>query len=80
MSGYVELQLTSHFSFLRGASSAEELFATAALMGMEALAVTDRNSLAGSCARTRRPGAQACTMLLRMLASADANQANGLLT
>ncbi|MGR3199770.1 MAG: error-prone DNA polymerase, partial [Paracoccus sp. (in: a-proteobacteria)] len=45
--GYAELQVTSHFSFLRGASSAEELFATAALMGIKALAVTDRNSLAG---------------------------------
>ncbi|KJZ31954.1 DNA polymerase [Paracoccus sp. S4493] len=44
---YVELQVTSHFSFLRGSSSAQELFATAALMGMRALAVTDRNSLAG---------------------------------
>ncbi|WP_158871437.1 error-prone DNA polymerase [Antarcticirhabdus aurantiaca] len=44
---YAELQVTSHFSFLRGASSAEELFATASLMGMEALAVVDRNSLAG---------------------------------
>ncbi|MDO5371574.1 error-prone DNA polymerase, partial [Paracoccus sp. (in: a-proteobacteria)] len=49
MSGlrYAELQVTSQFSFLRGASSAEELFATAALMGIEALAVVDRNSLAG---------------------------------
>ncbi len=47
MSGYAELQVTSHFSFLRGASSAEELFATAACMGMQALAITDRNSLAG---------------------------------
>ncbi|WP_265502009.1 error-prone DNA polymerase [Paracoccus beibuensis] len=47
MRGYAELQVTSHFSFLRGASSAEELFATAALMGIGALAVTDRNSLAG---------------------------------
>ena len=27
---YAELQVTSHFSFLRGASSAEELFAQAA--------------------------------------------------
>ncbi|MBB3810213.1 error-prone DNA polymerase [Pseudochelatococcus contaminans] len=44
---YAELQVTSHFSFLRGASSAEELFATAALMGIEALAVVDRNTLAG---------------------------------
>ncbi|HTO30074.1 MAG TPA: PHP domain-containing protein, partial [Pararhizobium sp.] len=44
---YAELQVTSHFSFLRGASSCEELFATAATLGIEALAVTDRNSLAG---------------------------------
>ncbi|HEV3489315.1 MAG TPA: error-prone DNA polymerase [Reyranella sp.] len=49
MSGsrYTELQVTTHFSFLRGASSCEELFATAAVMGVEALAVVDRNSLAG---------------------------------
>ena len=47
MSGYVELQCASHFSFLRGVSSAEELFGTAALLGMEALAVTDLNSLSG---------------------------------
>src|SRR5213079_1810447 len=44
---YAELQVTSHFSFLRGASSCEELFATAAVMGVEALGVVDRNSLAG---------------------------------
>jgi error-prone DNA polymerase len=44
---YAELQVTSHFSFLRGASSCEELFATAALLGIAALAVVDRNSLAG---------------------------------
>ncbi|WP_281061714.1 PHP domain-containing protein, partial [Mesorhizobium sp. M7A.F.Ca.MR.176.00.0.0] len=44
---YVELQCTSHFSFLRGASSCEELFAQAASMGMPALAICDRNSLAG---------------------------------
>jgi error-prone DNA polymerase len=46
-SRYAELQVTSHFSFLRGASSCEELFASAAALGIEALAVTDRNSLAG---------------------------------
>ena len=44
---YAELQVTSHFSFLRGVSSAEELFATAAMLGVKALAVVDRNSLAG---------------------------------
>ncbi len=44
---YAELQVTSHFSFLRGASSCEELFTQAAVMGIEALAVVDRNSFAG---------------------------------
>ena len=44
---YAELQCTSHFSFLRGASSCEELFAEAARLGLTALAITDRNSLAG---------------------------------
>ena len=44
---YTELQVTTHFSFLRGASSPQELFATAALLGHTALAVTDRASLAG---------------------------------
>jgi error-prone DNA polymerase len=44
---YAELQVTSHFSFLRGVSSAEELFARAAMLGIKALAVVDRNSLAG---------------------------------
>jgi len=44
---YAELQCASHFSFLRGASSCEELFSQAAVAGIEALAITDRNSLAG---------------------------------
>jgi len=44
---YVELQVTSNFSFLRGASHPDELALTAAALGMPALAVTDRNSLAG---------------------------------
>src|SRR4051812_6194161 len=44
---YEELQVTSHFSFLRGVSSAEELFASAALLGISALGIVDRNSLAG---------------------------------
>ncbi|PJR92461.1 error-prone DNA polymerase [Ochrobactrum sp. 695/2009] len=44
---YAELQVTTHFSFLRGASSADELFAAAAALGIDALGVVDRNSLAG---------------------------------
>ncbi|MGG6893698.1 error-prone DNA polymerase [Rhizobium sp. BR 315] len=44
---YAELQVTTRFSFLRGASSADELFATAKMLGIEALGIVDRNSLAG---------------------------------
>ena len=44
---YAELQVTSNFSFLRGASHAEELVAAAAALGLSAIAVCDRNTLAG---------------------------------
>ena len=44
---YADLQVTTHFSFLRGVSSAEDLFSAAALLGIKALGVIDRNSLAG---------------------------------
>jgi error-prone DNA polymerase len=44
---YAELQVTTHFSFLRGASSPAELFEQAKLLGVTALGITDRNSLAG---------------------------------
>ncbi len=44
---YAELQGTTNFSFLRGASHPEELMETAAALGLAAIAVTDRNSLAG---------------------------------
>jgi error-prone DNA polymerase len=44
---YAELHVTTHFSFLRGASSPRELFEQAKLLGLPALGVVDRNSLAG---------------------------------
>jgi error-prone DNA polymerase len=44
---YAELDVTSNFSFLRGASHPDELVHAAALLGYRALAITDRNSLAG---------------------------------
>jgi error-prone DNA polymerase len=44
---YVELQCASHFSLLRGASSPGELFDEAQRLGYRALALCDRNSLAG---------------------------------
>ena len=47
MARYVELQVTSHFSFLRGASSPEQLFSAAALLGHRALGLADWGSVAG---------------------------------
>ncbi len=44
---YAELQVTSNFSFLRGASHPEEMVARASELGYRALALTDRNTLAG---------------------------------
>ncbi|NOW97170.1 error-prone DNA polymerase [Mucilaginibacter sp. SG564] len=44
---YAELQVTSNFSFLRGGSHPHELIEQAAVLGYSAIAVTDRNSLAG---------------------------------
>lgn len=44
---YAELHCLSDFSFLRGASSAEDLFVRAAGCGYQALAITDECSLAG---------------------------------
>ena len=44
---YAELQVTTNYSFLRGASHPEELFAQAAALGLPALGVADRNTLAG---------------------------------
>ena len=45
--GYAELCCTSNFTFLRGASHPEELITRAASLGLTAVAITDRNSLAG---------------------------------
>ena len=47
MAVYAELQVTSNFTFLRGASHPHELVATAAALGQQAIAITDHNSLAG---------------------------------
>jgi error-prone DNA polymerase len=46
VTGYVELQVTSNYSFLRGASHVEELLAAAKLLGLPAIAITDRNTWA----------------------------------
>ncbi len=62
---YAELQVTTHFSFLRGASSVEELFAEAAI-------ARDRRARRSptvirwpaSSGRTRRPRSPACALIV----------------
>jgi error-prone DNA polymerase len=44
---YTELQVTSNFSFLRGASHPEEMVQQARALGYSAMAITDRNTFAG---------------------------------
>ena len=44
---YAEVQVTSNFSFLYGASHPEELAVTAAALGIHAVGITDTNTLAG---------------------------------
>ncbi len=45
--GYVEFACASNFSFLRGASHAEELAATALTLGLDGFGLADINSVAG---------------------------------
>ena len=45
---YAELQTVSNFSFLRGASHADELVECAAALGLAAIGIADRNTLAGA--------------------------------
>jgi error-prone DNA polymerase len=47
MRSYAELQVSSNFSFLRGASHPQELVAAAHEYGHHAIALTDRNTLSG---------------------------------
>src|SRR5258708_1049466 len=47
MTAYAELQVTTNFSFLRGASHPHQLVATANLLGQTPIAIPDTNRLAG---------------------------------
>lgn len=58
---FTELNITSNFSFLKGASHPEEYMSRAAALGMQAIAIADENSVAGivrSHARAREIGRQ----------------------
>ena len=48
MHPYIELQVTTNYSFLRGASHPREFATQAKNLGYEALAISDRNTLAGA--------------------------------
>ncbi len=45
--GFAELDITSNFTFLTGGSHPEDYMALAALLGIEAIAIADENSVAG---------------------------------
>jgi error-prone DNA polymerase len=47
MSAFAELCVASNFSFLRGASHGDELVVTAKSLGLSAIGIADRNTLAG---------------------------------
>jgi len=53
---YAELQVTTNYSFLRGASHVEELLAAAKALGLAAIGVTDRNTLSGIARAHARAG------------------------
>ena len=45
--GYAEFAVTTHYSFLRGASDPKDLVAYARLLGLSGIGIADRNSVAG---------------------------------
>ena len=47
MTAYAEFQVTTNYSFLRGASHPDELVIAAKALGYRAIGIADRNSLAG---------------------------------
>ncbi len=71
---YAELQAASNFSFLRGASHADELVARAAELGLAAIGIADRNTLAGAV----RAHVAAKAAGLRLLVGARLDLACGL--
>ena len=70
---YAELQAASNFSFLRGASHAEELVEEASRLGLAAIGIADRNTLAGAV----RAHAAAKRAGIRLLTGARLDLADG---
>ena len=72
-SNYVPLWCKSHFSLLEGASSPDDLIAEAARLGLGALALCDRDSLAGA----PRAAAAARKASIRLLYGAEVSLEGG---
>jgi len=70
---YIELQVTSNFSFLRGGSHPEELVEQAAELGYDTIAITDHNTLAGIV----RAHAAAKTKKIRLIVGCRLNLIDG---
>ncbi len=64
MTDYIELQVTSNFSFLRGAAHPEELVAEAARLGHRAVAIADRNTLAGAVRAFKAAEEHGCRLIV----------------
>ena len=76
---YAELQAVSNFSFLRGASHADELVERAAELGLAAIGIADRNTLAGAVrAHVAAKAVAAKAAGLRLLTGARLDLACGL--
>ena len=76
---YAELQAVSNFSLLRGASHADELVARAADLGLAAIGIADRNTLAGAVrAHVAAKAVAAKAAGLRLLTGARLDLACGL--
>jgi DNA-directed DNA polymerase III PolC len=81
MAGYAELHCLSNFTFLRGASRAEELVARAHALGYAALAITDECSVAGvvrAHAALRELAGSCTAVTLRLIVGSELWLSDGL--
>jgi DNA-directed DNA polymerase III PolC len=81
MAGYAELHCLSNFTFLRGASRAEELVARAHALGYTALAITDECSVAGvvrAHTALRELAESGTPVTLRLIIGSELRLADGL--
>jgi len=64
MPPYLDLQVTTNFSFLRGASHPEELVQQAVALGHRTVAIADRNTLAGVVRAHKAAEEAGCRLVL----------------